>query len=154
MHNGSGLGVRDDRCGGLGQGRRRQGFGPGGLTFLQPGTRTHAVARGSALVQRRAQTDVMARKRPSTEQTPAKRASAPPRRPGRPSALLYSRVVSCGERLDEFCELPDRCVDLIYIDRPFNSNHNDEVFWGETKERAAFEERRASALPQSELDIP
>jgi hypothetical protein len=26
-----------------------------------------------------------------------------------------------------------RCVDLVYIDPPFNSNRNYEVFWGETK---------------------
>jgi hypothetical protein len=32
-------------------------------------------------------------------------------------------------------KLPDACVDLIYIDPPFNSNRNYEVFWGETKEK-------------------
>jgi hypothetical protein len=32
-------------------------------------------------------------------------------------------------------------VDLIYIDPPFNSNRNYEVFWGETKEKRAFEDR-------------
>jgi adenine specific DNA methylase Mod len=37
-----------------------------------------------------------------------------------------------------------RCVDLIYIDPPFNSNRNYEVFWGETKEKRAFEDRHAS----------
>jgi len=30
---------------------------------------------------------------------------------------------------------------LIYIDPPFNSNRNYEVFWGETKEKRAFEDR-------------
>jgi len=35
-------------------------------------------------------------------------------------------------------------VDLIYIDPPFNSNRNYEVFWGETKEKRAFEDRHAS----------
>jgi 16S rRNA G966 N2-methylase RsmD len=34
--------------------------------------------------------------------------------------------------------LPAACVDLIYIDPPFNSNRNYEVFWGETKEKRAF----------------
>ena len=37
--------------------------------------------------------------------------------------------------------LPAACVDLIYIDPPFNSNRNYEVFWGETKEKRAFEDR-------------
>ena len=41
-------------------------------------------------------------------------------------------------------KLPDNCVDLIYIDPPFNSNRNYEVFWGETKEKRAFEDRHAS----------
>jgi DNA modification methylase len=36
--------------------------------------------------------------------------------------------------------LPDACVDLIYIDPPFNSNRNYEVFWGETREKRAFAE--------------
>ena len=43
-------------------------------------------------------------------------------------------------------------MDLIYIDPapvseaepPFNSNRNYEVFWGETKEKRAFEDRHAS----------
>ena len=40
--------------------------------------------------------------------------------------------------------LPDACVDLIYIDPPFNSNRNYEVFWGETREKRSFEDRHAS----------
>jgi len=31
-------------------------------------------------------------------------------------------------------------IDLVYIDPPFNSNRNYEVFWGETKEKRAFED--------------
>ena len=62
----------------------------------------------------------------------------------RPSALVDTRVVYCGDNLDELRKLPDRCVDLIYIDPPFNSNRNYEVFWGETKEKRAFEDRHAS----------
>ena len=86
----------------------------------------------------------MARKRPSTKQTAGKRASAPTGRPGRPSALLDTRIVYCGDCLDQLSKLPDACVDLIYIDPPFNSNRNYEVFWGETKEKRAFEDRHAS----------
>lgn len=40
--------------------------------------------------------------------------------------------------------MPDGCVDLIYIDPPFNSNRNYEVFWGETKEKRSFEDRHSS----------
>ncbi len=62
----------------------------------------------------------------------------------RPSAVLDTRVIFCGDCLDQLRRLPDRCVDLIYVDPPFNSNRNYEVFWGETKEKRAFEDRHAS----------
>jgi DNA modification methylase len=62
----------------------------------------------------------------------------------RPSALLDTRVVYCGDNLERLAKLPDACVDLIYIDPPFNSNRNYEVFWGETKEKRSFEDRHAS----------
>ena len=57
----------------------------------------------------------------------------------RPSAVLDTRVIYCGDCLDQLRKLPDACIDLIYIDPPFNSNRNYEVFWGETKEKRAFE---------------
>ena len=59
----------------------------------------------------------------------------------RPSPLLDTRVIYCGDNLEQLAKLPDACVDLIYIDPPFNSNRNYEVFWGETKEKRAFEDR-------------
>jgi hypothetical protein len=62
----------------------------------------------------------------------------------RPSALLDTRVIYCGDCLDQLQRLPDACIDLIYIDPPFNSNRNYEVFWGETKEKRAFADRHAS----------
>jgi hypothetical protein len=83
-------------------------------------------------------------------------------RGGKPSSLLDTRVVYCGDNLEQLAKLPDACVDLIYIDPPFNSNRNYEVFWGspreitprattphcrrrisrgETKEKRAFEDR-------------
>jgi DNA modification methylase len=69
---------------------------------------------------------------------------SPVPRAGKPSALLDTRVVYCGDNLEQLQKLPDGCVDLIYIDPPFNSNRNYEVFWGETKEKRAFEDRHAS----------
>ena len=65
-------------------------------------------------------------------------------RAGRPSALVDTRIIYCGDCLDQLRKLPDGCVDLIYIDPPFNSNRNYEVFWGEAKEKRAFEDRHAS----------
>jgi hypothetical protein len=32
---------------------------------------------------------------------------------GRPSALLDTRVIYCGDNLEQLAKLPDRCVDLI-----------------------------------------
>jgi adenine specific DNA methylase Mod len=60
------------------------------------------------------------------------------------SALVDTRVIYCGDNLEQLPKLPDACVDLIYIDPPFNSNRNYEVFWGETKEKRSFEDRHAS----------
>ena len=51
-------------------------------------------------------------------------------------------VIWCGDNLEKLKNLPDQSVDLIYIDPPFNSNRNYEVFWGETKEKRAFEAAR------------
>jgi DNA modification methylase len=63
---------------------------------------------------------------------------------GKPSSLVDTRVVYCGDNIEQLKKLPDACVDLIYIDPPFNSNRNYEVFWGETKEKRAFEDRHTS----------
>ena len=63
---------------------------------------------------------------------------------GKSSALVDTRVVYCGDNLEQLQKLPPACVDLIYIDPPFNSNRNYEVFWGETKEKRAFEDRHES----------
>jgi hypothetical protein len=82
----------------------------------------------------------MAKNGPS-DKAPAKKtidvpATAAPVRAGKPSALLDTRVVYCGDNLEQLAKLPDACVDLtggVYIDPPFNSNRNYEVFRGETK---------------------
>ena len=62
----------------------------------------------------------------------------------KPSSLVDTRVIYCGDNLEQLKNLPAACVDLIYIDPPFNSNRNYEVFWGETKEKRAFEDRHES----------
>ncbi|HMG04950.1 MAG TPA: hypothetical protein VK581_05780 [Chthoniobacterales bacterium] len=51
------------------------------------------------------------------------------------SALIDTRVFYCGDNLDQLGKLPEACVDVVYIDPPYNSNRNYEVFWGETKEK-------------------
>ena len=99
----------------------------------------------------------------SPRQTSSGKSAALSRAQPRPSALVDTRVIYCGDNLEQLAKLPDACVDLIYIDPPFNSNRNYEVFWGspreitslekhprcrhrisrgETKEKRAFEDRR------------
>jgi hypothetical protein len=53
--------------------------------------------------------------------TMAKKATAPT---AKPSSLVDTRVIYCGDNLEQLKKLPDPCVDLIYIDPPFNSNRN------------------------------
>jgi len=72
----------------------------------------------------------------------------------RSSALVDTRIIYCGDCLDQLRKLPDACVDLIYIDPPFNSNRNYEVFWGETKEKRSFEDRHASTQAYIEFMRP
>ena len=78
--------------------------------------------------------------------------SASPAR--KPSALLDTRVIYCGDNLDQLKKLPDACIDLIYIDPPFNSNRNYEVFWGETQEKRSFEDRHESTHAYIEFMRP
>ena len=100
----------------------------------------------------------MAKKSPGTKSSPSgasvlasrdsvsttAREDARPAAKLKPSSLVDTRVVYCGDNLEQLKKLPEHCVDLIYIDPPFNSNRNYEVFWGETKEKRAFEDRHES----------
>ena len=63
-------------------------------------------------------------------------------------------MIYCGDNLEQLKKLPDACIDLIYIDPPFNSNRNYEVFWGETKEKRAFEDRHESTQAYIEFMRP
>jgi len=74
--------------------------------------------------------------------------------PAKASALLDTRVIYCGDNLDQLRKVPDGCVDLIYIDPPFNSNRNYEVFWGETREKRSFEDRHESTKAYIEYMRP
>ena len=38
----------------------------------------------------------------------------PASKPAKPFALLNTRVVHCGDNLEQLAKLPDACVDLIY----------------------------------------
>ena len=70
------------------------------------------------------------------------------------SAVVDTRVIYCGDNLEQLKKLPKNNVDLIYIDPPFNSNRNYEVFWGETKEKRSFEDRHGSTQAYIEFMRP
>ena len=80
------------------------------------------------------------------------KAAALSRTPPRASSLLDTRVINCGDNLEQLAKLPDACVDLIYIDPPFNSNRHygpcrTVHHWGETKEKRAFEDAANPPAP-------
>ena len=83
----------------------------------------------------------------------AKRPASAPRA-RRASALTDTRIIYCGDNLDQLPRIPDACVDLIYIDPPFNSNRNYEVFLGETKEKRSFADRHESSKAYIEFMRP
>jgi hypothetical protein len=51
-------------------------------------------------------------------QRPAREDTRPTSRPAKPSSLLDTRVIYCGDNLEQLAKLPDACLDLIYIDPP------------------------------------
>jgi DNA modification methylase len=81
---------------------------------------------------------------PKSKTMSGTRITRPSEKIAKPSSLLDTRVIYCGDNLEQLAKLPDACIDLIYIDPPFNSNRNYEVFWGETREKRAFEDRHES----------
>jgi hypothetical protein len=56
---------------------------------------------------------------------------------GKPSALLDTRVIYCGDCLEQLEKLPPPCVDLSRggIDPPFNSNRNSASARAQTNGR-------------------
>ena len=44
---------------------------------------------------------------------------------------METNVIYCGDNLEVMPKyVPDESVDLIYIDPPFNTSRQYEVFWG------------------------
>lgn len=91
---------------------------------------------------------------PPAPPVPAVPAPAAIPKTGKPSSLLDTRVIYCGDNLEQLQKLPAHSIDLCYIDPPFNSNRNYEVFWGEKKEKRAFEDRHESTKAYIEYMRP
>ena len=58
---------------------------------------------------------------------------------------LTPQTIYCGDNLKMLKDIPDKSIDLIYIDPPFNSNRNYETFWGDIQQKRAFEDRFGDA---------
>jgi DNA modification methylase len=59
---------------------------------------------------------------------------------------METNVIYCGDNLEVLPKyIHCDSVDLIYIDPPFNTSRRYEVFWGEARERRAFEHRYGDA---------
>src|SRR5215207_6809584 len=75
----------------------------------------------------------------------AGRASDPPRVGGARS--MQTEVIYRGDNLETLPKyIPDESVDLIYIDPPFNTSRQYEVFWGEGQEKRSFDDRYGDAM--------
>lgn len=61
------------------------------------------------------------------------------------SYQLKTQTIYCGDNIKMLKDLPDESVDLCYIDPPFNSNRNYEMFWGDVQEKRAFNDRFGDA---------
>lgn len=61
------------------------------------------------------------------------------------SFQLKTQTIYCGDNLKMLKDIPNESIDLCYIDPPFNSNRNYEVFWGDVQEKRAFNDRFGDA---------
>ncbi|MBN1692103.1 MAG: restriction endonuclease [Dehalococcoidales bacterium] len=68
---------------------------------------------------------------------------------------MDKNIIYCGDNLEVLPKyIPDDSVDLIYIDPPFNTSRQYEVFWGEAQERRSFEDRFGDAMTYLEWMRP
>ncbi len=67
------------------------------------------------------------------------------------SSFVDTRVIDCGDSLEQLKKLPDKCIDIVYIDPSSDSNGTRKNLWKELKETLAFKERPEST--QVYLDV-
>jgi DNA modification methylase len=58
-----------------------------------------------------------------------------------PVGYLETGVVQCADNLAALADMPDECIDFVYLDPPFFSNRSYEVIWGDEAEVRSFEDR-------------
>jgi len=68
---------------------------------------------------------------------------------------MDTNIIYCGDNLEVLSKyIPENSIDLIYIDPPFNTSRQYEVFWGEAQERRAFEDRFGDVMTYLEWMRP
>ena len=67
---------------------------------------------------------------------------------------VETSVIYNANNLDALATIRSESVDLIYIDPPFNTRRQYEVFWGEAQERRAFEDRFGETMKYIEWMRP
>jgi len=45
--------------------------------------------------------------------------------------MIQTQLIYCGDNLQKLRDLPDACIDLIYLDPPFNSSQDYNVLFKE-----------------------
>jgi len=58
----------------------------------------------------------------------------------------FTNKLILGDNLAVLQSIPDKSVDLIYLDPPFFSNRTYEVIWGDDGEIRSFEDRFAGGI--------
>jgi DNA modification methylase len=64
-----------------------------------------------------------------------------------PPPLIDTRVIDCGDNLEQLKKLPDKCIDLVYIDPSSDSTGTFKAFLNEWKKKLAFEDGSESTQP-------
>lgn len=58
-----------------------------------------------------------------------------------PVNYLETGTLHCGDNVEILRQMPEECIDLVYLDPPFFSNRNYEVIWGDEAELRSFKDR-------------
>ena len=69
------------------------------------------------------------------------------------SALIDTRVIYCGDNLDQLRKFPAQCVDLVYIDPPFNVRRRRGVAQGRSQRQRLVLERDRIAAQARDADM-
>src|SRR6185369_2071552 len=65
-----------------------------------------------------------------------------------PVNYLETETLHCEDNLAVLLEIPDECIDLVYLDPPFFSNRQYEIIWGDEAEVRSFDDRWKGGLTE------